>query len=189
MLRTFFARVPSVQVRHRFFGNEADFRRWAGEVAFLAEPVVLHISSHGDQNGIACGKQLLGANVLIDCLKDTGDIRVLHFGTCMVAGGEIPKKIFQALGPDATFPITGYVNVADWGGSAVVDFTYLDLVLSRGLSPAAAVSQTRNMITFAREKAGPNDAIAGAGLIYLDARNPNAAAAGGRERVDAAPRL
>jgi hypothetical protein len=171
MLRTFFARVPRVQVRHRFFGNEAEFRRWCGELPFLAEPVVLHISSHGTREGIQCGRQLLGADVLIDCLRDAGDLRLLHFGTCLVAGGDIPKKIFQSLGDAATFPISGYVNSADWGGSAVVDFTYLDLVLSRGMSPADAVRQTLKMLTFAREKGEPGDAISGAGLIFLDPRS------------------
>lgn len=113
---------------------------------------MLHISSHGTREGIQCGRQIIGADVLIDCLRDTGDLRLLHFGTCMVAGGEIPKKIFQALGPAATFPISGYVNAADWSGSAVLDFTYLELVLGRGMSPAEAVSQTCKMVTFARKR-------------------------------------
>jgi hypothetical protein len=182
MLRTFFARVPSVQVRHRFFGDEADFRRWCAKVAFLAEPVVLHISSHGSHEGVICGNgKPIGADVLADCLKDMGDLRLVHFGTCLLAGGEIPRRIHRALAEDgsagtaaAAFPISGYVNSADWGGSAIIDFTYLELVLSRGMNPAEAVRQTRKMLTFAREGAESNDAaIAPAGLVVFE---PKAAA-------------
>jgi hypothetical protein len=173
MLRTFFARVPSVQVRHRFFGDEADFRRWCAEVVFLAEPVVLHISSHGSHDGVICGNgKPLGADVLADCLKDMGDLRLVHFGTCLLAGGEIPRKIHRAMREEgvaaADFPISGYVNAADWGGSAIVDFTYLELVLSRGMNPVEAVRQTKRMLTFARESAEPNDAIAPAGLVVFE---------------------
>jgi hypothetical protein len=107
----------------------------------------------------------------VDCLRDTGELRLLHFGTCLVAAGEIPKKIYQALGAEADFPISGYVNEADWGGSAVVDFTYLDLVLARGLSPADAVSQSRKMMTFARERGEKGDAIGPAGLVLFEPGN------------------
>jgi hypothetical protein len=172
MLRTFFARVPSVQVRHRFFGDEADFRRWCGEVAFLAEPVVLHISSHGSHEGVICGNgKPIGADVLADCLKDMGDVRLVHFGTCLLAGGEIPMRIHRSLAEDgvaASFPISGYVNTADWGGSAIVDFTYLELVLSRGMNPVEAVRQTKKMLTFARAEGEANDAIAPAGLVVFE---------------------
>jgi hypothetical protein len=170
MLRTFFARAPHVKVRHRFFADEADFRRWAGELAYLAEPVVLHVSSHGDKDGIHTrGGQLLTAKTIADAIANIGDLRLLHFGTCLVAGGDIPKQIHErfadAGGP--RFPISGYANFADWGGSAVIDFTYLDLILARGIKPADAFAQTRRMITFSGEKGRAGDAIPAAGLVFI----------------------
>jgi hypothetical protein len=169
MLRTFFARVPAVKVRHRFFADEAEFRRWCAELPYLAEPVYLHISSHGDKDGIhTIGGKIIAAQTMADCLRDIGDLRLLHFGTCLVAGGDIPGKIQKLLGESATFPISGYANAADWGGSAVVDFTYFDLMFSRHLSPAEAIEQTKRMLTFAGEHHQEGDAISPAGLVIIE---------------------
>jgi hypothetical protein len=85
-----------------------------------------------------------------------------------VAGGEIPKQIQAAVRPEALFPISGYAGTADWGGSAVVDFTYLDLVLTRGMAPGMAVEQTKKMVSFAREESGQGEAISGAGLMIVE---------------------
>src|SRR5262249_3285598 len=41
MLREFFARVPHVSVRHRFFDDEAGLSRWCRELMYVPEPVVL----------------------------------------------------------------------------------------------------------------------------------------------------
>lgn len=167
MLRTFFSRVPTVKVRHRFFGNEAEFVRWCSELQYMAEPVVLHISSHGTAEGISCGGKTIGAKTITECLKNVGDLKLLHFGTCLIAGGPIPGEIHKSLGERATFPISGYKNSADWGGSAVVDFTFLDLMFSKGLSPQQAIAQTRKMLSFAGDgKSG--DAVAPCGLVVIE---------------------
>jgi hypothetical protein len=177
MLRTFFARVPAVKVRHRFFGDEAEFRRWCAELPYLAEPVYLHISSHGDKDGIHTGGKIIGAKTLAECLRDIDDLRLLHFGTCLVAGGDIPKQLYAQLGPSATFPISGYANIADWSGSAVIDFTYLDLIFSRNMTPKAAFNQTRRMLTFAGSHHNEGDAIAPAGLVMIEPPSPATAPA------------
>ena len=137
-------------------------------MTYLTEPVYLHISSHGDQTGVNAGGKTVGAKELADCLKDVGDLRLLHFGSCLVCAGDVPRQIHEILGPSARFPITGYTKVADWGGSAVIDFTYLDLVLARGVEPAEAVRQTRKMVSFAGDKGGPGDAIPAAGLVVIE---------------------
>src|SRR5205085_3802456 len=116
MLRTFFARVPAVQVRHRFFHSEKDLRHWCAELPYLAEPVVLHISSHGSKEGVTVGGEIIGAKALAECVRDVADLRLLHFGACNVVGGDVPKQIYEELGPDARFPISGYRNIADWAG-------------------------------------------------------------------------
>jgi hypothetical protein len=168
MLRTFFARTPHVKVRHRFFSDEAQLRRWCAELPYLAEPVVLHVSSHGTTEGVTCGGKTIKAPALAECVRDIGDLRLLHFGACQVAGGDVPRQIHAALGPRATFPISGYKNQADWGGSAVIDFTFLDLMFSKGASPADAIGQTLKMVTFAGEQT-TGGAVSPAGLLIIPA--------------------
>jgi hypothetical protein len=168
MLRTFFARVPSVGVRHRFFGSESELRRWCAELPYLAEPVVLYLSSHGTQQGLTSSGKTIGAEAIAQCIQDAGNLRLLHFGSCLIAGGDVPRKIHETLGPAATFPISGYTRTADWGGSAVVDFTYLDLIFSHGLSPGEAVTKTRQMLSFARDRSDQRDPIPPAGLVIFE---------------------
>lgn len=161
MLRAYFSRVPSVHVRHRYFHDEADLRRFASEVAYLAEPVVLYISSHGAENGVQAGGHTIGGDAISESLEMAGDIRLLHFGSCLVMKGDIPRQIQKARGARA-FPISGFTRTADWAGSAVIDFTYLELVMSRGIPPEDAAASVRKMISFAREDG--DDVIAPAGL-------------------------
>ena len=168
MLRTYFARVPKVQVRHRSISDEADVRRWCGEITYLAEPVVLYFSSHGTTEGLTLGDKPIGAEVLLDCIRDAKNLKLLHFGTCLVAGGEIPKKIHAGLGKGATFPISGFTQTADWAGSALVDFAYLEMIFSQEMPPAEAAKQVRKMMTFAGEKPVGGTAIPPTGLVVIE---------------------
>jgi hypothetical protein len=165
MLRTFFTRLPNVQVRHRFIHNAADFRRWASEAAYFAEPVVLYISSHGTPHGAIFGPDTVGADALIAGLQHIDNLRLLHFGSCQVMAGDIPEKIAAARPPDRRFPISGFARPADWAGSAIVDFTYLELVLGRNLDPREAAAHTKRLIKFADDT--EKSPIAGSGFtIY-----------------------
>ena len=168
MLRTFFARVPRVAIRHRLLNSEPDFKRWTAEIPYLPDPVVLYISSHGSKEGITVGGKTIGSKAMADALRDADNLTLLHFGSCLVAGGAVPKEIQKELSSSNKLPITGFTKVADWAGSAVVDFTYLDLIFSRGLSPADAVKQTKKMLSFANETKRPGDAIEPAGLISVE---------------------
>lgn len=165
MLREFFSRLPDVEVRHRWFHDEADLRRFAAETAYLAEPVVLYISTHGTQSGITVGGATLGAKVVAESLAQSNNLMLLHLGGCLMMEGDMPGEIQRQLGKAAPFPISGFLHEADWGGSAIVDFTYLDLVLGRGMAPEAAVAATQEMLTFARADGDPAAPIAPAGLV------------------------
>jgi hypothetical protein len=98
----------------------------------------------------------------------------VHFGTCLTAGGPVPQKIHTLLkqqnGPSV--PISGYANNADWAGSAVIDFTYLNLILERKLDPADAVKQTKILLPFANKQPLPNSSIAPAGLTIISPATP-----------------
>lgn len=175
MLRSFFTRVPNIQVRHRFVHTVADFRRWAAEAGFFAEPVVLYISSHGSAAGVQLGAETLTADALIDALRPVGQLRLLHFGSCEVMSGDVPRKLSGARPPAERFPISGFTKTADWAGSAIVDFTYLELVLARGMDPAAAAAETRKLIKFADED--QSTTIAGSGLRVFVPRAAEGASA------------
>ncbi len=165
MLRSFFNRDPSVHVRHRFVHDVAGLQRWCQEVVFLAEPVVLYFASQGTKEGLSIGRDVVDAKVLAACLEGVDNLELLHLGSCMVGGGSLPEGLHIELAESRRFPISGYAENADWAGSAVVDFAYLDLILCRGLSPSEAVKQTRRMITFAG-----SDPVAGTAIRAADLR-------------------
>lgn len=149
MLRAFFERVPAVEVRHRFFHDRADLERFCRELAGLVEPVVLYISSHGSPAGVAVGGETIDGATIGRALADAGTLELLHFGSCQVLSGEEPGKLLAAAAPHAPFPISGFRAVADWAGSAIVDFTYLALVLEQDMPPAEALRYTRSAVSFA----------------------------------------
>jgi hypothetical protein len=118
---------------------------------------------------------LIGVDALAECVRDLGGLKLLHFGACLVAGGDVPRKLHEA---GARYPISGFVHPADWSGSAIVDFTYLDLILSRGLAPADAAEKTRSMMTFARKQGAEGDAIPPMGLVVVEPGSADAVRAG-----------
>jgi hypothetical protein len=150
MLKSFFARVPSIEVRQRFVHDEANLRRFLAEAAYLDAPTVLYLSSHGSPQGLSVGGQTIAPTVIGESLKAAQSLRLLHLGSCQLMAGSGPAAIRKAAG--RAFPISGYTNSADWAGSAAIDFLYLDLVLSRGVAPAQAVEQTRKMLSIATDK-------------------------------------
>ena len=73
--------------------------------------------------------------------------------------GDLPRAIRAAAGAGAGFPVSGFTRKVDWAGSALVDFTYLDLVLERGLDPIRAVQETRRLVAFASSTTTDDAAI------------------------------
>jgi hypothetical protein len=165
MLRAFFERVPAVEVRHRFFHDQADLVRYARELADLAEPVVLYISSHGDARGIAAGGNSIDGATLGAALCGLDHLKLLHLGACELLAGSFAADVRAAAGAD--FPISGFTVDVDWAGSAIVDFTYLHLVLEQGLEPAPAARAVRSMLTFAGEAGSSKGPIGGCDLTVL----------------------
>lgn len=166
MLRQFFTRIPEVGVRHRFFDEHEDFGRWCAELAYLAEPIVLHISSHGTEQGITVGKHVLDGKFIGEQLRDCPHVKLVHLGACLAMAGPVPQDIRQASG--GGFPVSGYTRSADWAGSAVIDFTYLDLIFSRDIKPAEAAGIVQKSISFSGEsEVHPGD-IPPTGLKILE---------------------
>jgi hypothetical protein len=167
MLRQFFTRVPTVNVRHRTFIGAADFAHWAADLPYFTEPVVLYVSSHGDRGGIRAGGEALDGKFLGEQLRYAPAVKLIHLGACLAMSGAVPEEIRQAAGAQPP-PVSGFTNTADWAGSAVIDFAYLDLILARKLPPGKAAEVIRKNIAFARETATPDGVIAPAGLKVVE---------------------
>ena len=154
MLRTFFTPSPQVQVRQRSFTDRKSLEKWLREATLLAEPTVVYISSHGDKNGITADDGSVGADALAQALKAGGNVSLIHFGACDVMGGSIPRQLQKRLAPAVRVPISGFAQSVDWSASAITDFLYLDLILSRGQDPAAAAAELRRMMPLAAKHSG-----------------------------------
>ncbi len=159
MLGAFFERLPDVQFRQRFFSSPADFERLVQECAQLEEPVVLYLSSHGSPQGIASPQGLVSGEVIGRAVARIPRLKLLHLGACEALAGDLPRAIRAAAGDGAGFPVSGFTRKVDWAGSALVDFTYLDLVLERGLDPIRAVQETRRLVAFASSTTTDDAAI------------------------------
>jgi hypothetical protein len=167
MLRAFFARSANVQVRHRFFSDEAGLKKWCREAAFLAEPVVVSLATHGSPAGASVdGKNVDGA-ALADAFRYASNIKLLHFSACEMMKDRLAAEMVKSLKKNARFPISGYTTAVDWAGSAILEFTYYDMILCRGMTPSHAADQVRKLIAFAGDKNVPGAAIPAAGFKLM----------------------
>ncbi len=127
---------------------------------------MLYISSHGSEQGITVGGKTLDGKFIGEQLRFSPNIALVHLGACLTMAGPTPETVRSASG--LHFPVSGFTKVADWAGSAVIDFSYLDLVLSRQMKPGEAVRQIQKSIRFAGEKDDADSAIRPAGLRIVE---------------------
>src|SRR5579871_4861215 len=167
MLRAFFARSSQVQVRHRFFSDEASLKRWCSEVAYIAEPAVLVIASHGSSGGVAVDGKTVPAKALAESLRLASNLKLLHFSACEVMKGNAAETIARGVEPAGRFPISGYTTTVDWAGSAIIEFAYLDMILMRGMTPAKAAEQLAKVMPFSGANAVRGSVFGNAGFRLL----------------------
>jgi hypothetical protein len=167
MLREFFARVGQVSVRHRFFQNEAGLEKWCRELMYLVEPTVLAVATHGTHEGLVAHGQPIAPRVLVENLVWAENLVLLHFSACLMLeespAGELARRL-QRLG---RFPVSGYTTAVDWAASAILEYTYFDLILSRGLDPADAAQNLPRLLSFAAAGGCPELGYPGAGFRFL----------------------
>jgi hypothetical protein len=161
MLREIFARAPRVRVRQRFFDDEEGLRQWCRELAYLPEPVVLVIASHGVAEGLSVRGKVIDTGRIFESLRDAATLALLHFSSCLVGLGK----------EQATFPVSGYTTSVDWGASALLEFTYLDLILNRGFEPAKAAATLPVLVRFAGDDAPDESPYPAAGFRFFAARS------------------
>lgn len=167
MLRAFFARTHNVQVRHRFFTDEASLQKWCREVAYLAEPVVVSIATHGSRKGATVNGHTIGAKAIADSFRYAANLRLVNFSACEMMKDKLARDIIDALDADRRFPVSGYATSVDWAESAIIEFTYYELVLVRDLPPSEAAKQLTKLLPFAGDKPIPGAAFAPAGFRLM----------------------
>jgi hypothetical protein len=84
---------------------------------------------------------------------------MLHDGP----SGDVARRL-QQLG---CFPVSGYTTAVDWASSAILEYTYFDLILSRGLDPADAAHSLPRLLSFAGDDGCPEVGYPGAGFRFL----------------------
>ncbi len=164
MLKAFFAGSEEVGVRHRHFTDAASMTRWLKEVAFLAEPVVVVLSSHGSAAGPDAEKGPPTAKAIADALRGASNVRLLHFAACEVMRGKFGEQVQKELGADATFPVSGYTTSVDWAGSAVSEFLFYDFLLRRGMDPETAMAQLIKAMPYVGDTAPKGSPIPALGM-------------------------
>lgn len=157
ILEKFFERVPQVEVRHRYFHDAADFVRQCAELREFAEPVTLYVSSHGSREGVGSGAEVLDAQTVGRALAGAHNLQLVHFGGCELLAGDFAGQVRETAG--GAFPISGFEVSVDWAASAIVDLTYMHLVLERDMTPADATAALRRMLSFARGDEGHDDPL------------------------------
>ena len=167
MLREFLTRLAHVNVRHRFFEDEAGLQRWCRELMYLPEPVAVVLASHGTEDGLTVQGKPIDTNLLIENLRHADNILLLHFSSCLMMKDGKASEVARKLQEVVRVPISGYDRSVDWGASALVEFHYLDMVLGKGLAPAEAARQVLGLVAYAGENAPADSPYPAAGFRIL----------------------
>jgi hypothetical protein len=160
MLREYFARSGSVRVRQRFFHDAESLERWCRDLVLLAEPIVLVIASHGAAAGLSVHGEVIDSRRILAALRHANGLRLLHFSSCLAGLGT------QQMEP-RHFAVSGYTTSVDWGASALLEFTYLDLILNRGMDPAEAAARLPVIVPYAGDQAPAASPYPAAGFRFL----------------------
>ncbi len=163
MLREVFARLPQVRVRQRFFHDAESLDHWCRELLYIAEPAILMIASHGVAEGLSVHGEVINTTRVLDAVRDAGNLKLLHFSSCLVG---LDGQRALAKQP---FPVSGYTTSVDWGASAMLEFTYLDLILNRGLDPADAAVALPKLVTYAGDRVADDSPYPAAGFRFFPA--------------------
>ena len=164
MLREFFARLPHVNVRQRFFEDASALDRWCRELMYLPEPVAVVLASHGTSEGLCVQGRALDTAGVIESLRYADNISLLHLSSCWMLQDNVANGFAQALQKLVRFPVTGYARNVDWAASALIEFHYLDMVLGRGLAPADAARQVSRLISYAGDSGAADSPYPPAGF-------------------------
>ena len=171
MLREFFARLPQVEVRQRFFDSEAGLERWCRELMYLPEPSVVVIATHGNEEGLQALGKTVDPRIILNGLRYADNIQALHFSSCLMLKDGQTNDLARAMQRACPFPVSGYNTSVDWAASALIEFHYLDMILGRNLSPADAADQVTKMLAYAGDQGDPRSPYPSAGFRFFPPGN------------------
>jgi hypothetical protein len=169
MLREFFARVNGVRVRHRFFNNEAALARLCRELWMIPDPVVLVVATHSEEQGIRLEGRTVQPRLFEESLRYVPDLRLLHFSACLLMKNADLVGAYRRLAGEHGMAVSGYSTSVNWAASAILEFTYLEMVLGYGMTPAQAAEQVGRLLTFAGDETVPGSPFAPAGFRIVTA--------------------
>lgn len=174
MLEQYFrmALAQHVKFRHRYFHDEEDLARFCREVQFISGQVVLLISTHGNPNGIVVNDDLISADELGLSLVNASNIVLLHLSGCSMMASNFPQSVQKVATGASNMAVSGYKTVVGWDSSAIADFTYLSLVLLRGLAPVEAVAKSVEISAFMGDSLPADSTFKPLGLSAIAAPNP-----------------
>jgi hypothetical protein len=161
MLREIFARRADLRVRQRYFDDAEGLERWCRELRYLLEPSIVIVASHGSAHGLSVRGLGIPTGRVLEALHGADAVRLLHFSACLVGlDGD------RVLG-EQPYPVSGYTTSVDWGASALLEFTYLDLVINRGWEPDAAAAALPSIVPYALDTAPPGSPYPPAGFTFF----------------------
>ena len=74
------------------FTTRPDLKRFCQRVQFLAEPVVVLISTHGTPAGIRVFGETIPADVIAESLTGASNVKLLHLSGCGMMSGDFPVR-------------------------------------------------------------------------------------------------
>ena len=134
---------------------------------YIAEPVVVVVATHALPHGITVDGQTIEVASLVDILKLGGNVKLLHFSACLLMQDPASVAQFRQLAAQTGLAISGYKTSVDWAASAIIEFTFLEMVLGRGLTPQAAAQQLPKLLPFSGERVGASSVFRAADFTIV----------------------
>jgi len=150
MLAAWFARVPGVNIRHRFVHDSSDLTAFCLEASALPGDLYLVIASHGSSSGIELASETVSSGDFINAIEPCGNLALIHFSCCEIMAGRMPRAIVSSRSDwDDDFIVSGYTKSVDWGASGIIEIFYFNQILETGYSPVEAANSVLDDIDFA----------------------------------------
>lgn len=152
MLEQWLGRLEDVQIRHRFIHDQSDLQAACAAAAMLPGDVYLMIASHGTEAGIELQDGTISPTQMAEAVAIIPNLRLVHFSCCLIMAGNTDEYIIrQRTWPD-DFAVSGYTTSVDWGGSAIIEFYYMNRILEYGETPEEAAEALLTDIPFAGQR-------------------------------------
>ena len=156
MLDAWLGRLEGIEIRHRFIHDLDDVRNFCAEAAVLPGDVYLVFASHGTTAGIALNSGTVSARDLAEALYPMTNLQLVHFSCCEIMAGGTDEAILNSRSNwRDDFAVSGYTTSVDWGGSAIIEFYYLNQILENGLTPLEAARALESDIGFSGASSTP----------------------------------